>query len=132
MNLDFSKIERIREAKNITIAELSNKAGFAPVSYHKMKKDGAGNPKTSNLIGMAEALGVHPGELFTGNYKPTNQPHTVKEEKGAYTLPASDDYKGELVSMQKEMIAHLKSQLEYFKNKYETELALNMELKQAK
>lgn len=60
MNIKLDVL-RYLEENNITLASAANALGMAP---QNVKKSLGGNPKTSNIVTLANELGIHPSNFF--------------------------------------------------------------------
>ncbi len=63
---DIKRLRALREAKEITAAEVARRMSTSPAQIHKLEK-GLRRLTVDALISYCDALGVSPGHLLTGN-----------------------------------------------------------------
>lgn len=56
-------LQRIREAKNISLRELAHRVDMSHQAIHNIEK-GLADPQMTTIAKIAEALDIHPGDLF--------------------------------------------------------------------
>lgn len=87
MILNTNKIDKFRRDNKVSQQKFSAKIGISTNGYQKIIE--SGKTTTETLLSIAQVMGVHPGELFSGDYKiDDNKPSKIEESPNKYAIPA--------------------------------------------
>ena len=67
-------LDRLLEAREMTLTELSERAGISVVNLSVLKNDRARAVRFSTLTAVCDALGCQPGDLFSVRRHHTGDP----------------------------------------------------------